>query len=137
MALESARRQLTANDLGETGSHQAGFLIPKGLIRGGLFPELSTSQRNPRSRLKLTRRSAGDVYFLNFIYYNNKLFGGTRDEYRLTGISAMLRDYGIKVGDQIEFARIGEFDFEFEIIKQNRKSLLLNEDSWRLIYGDE
>lgn len=137
MALESARRQLTANDLGETGSHQAGFLIPKGLIREGLFPKLSTSQRNPRARLKLTRRIAGEVYFLNFIYYNNKLFGGTRDEYRLTGISAMLRDYGIKVGDQIEFARIGEFDFEFEIIKQNRKSLLLNEDSWRLIYGDE
>jgi len=43
------------------------------------------------------------VYYLNFIHYNNKLFGGTRDEYRLTGIATMLRDYGLRVGDQIEF----------------------------------
>lgn len=136
MSLESARRRLSANDLGITGSHQAGFLIPKELIREGLFPQLSATQRNPRSRLKMIQKSHGHVYFLNFIYYNNKLFGGTRDEYRLTGISSILRDYGLRVGDQIEFVRTGEYDFEFEIIKQHRESTLLDAESWKLIYGE-
>lgn len=137
MPIESARRRLSANDLGITGSHQAGFLVPKKLIRDGLFPALSTFQRNPRSRLQLTRKPSGQVYYVNFIYYNNKLFGGTRDEYRLTGISAMCRDYGLRVGDQIEFVRTGEFDFQIEIIKHNRESSLLDEESWRLVYGEK
>lgn len=136
MSLESARRRLSANDLGVTGSHQAGFLIPKRLIREGLFPQLETTQLNPRSRLKLVQKSQGNVYFLSFIYYNNKVFGGTRDEYRLTGVSSILRDYGLRVGDQIEFFRIGVYDFEFEIIKQDRESTFLDADSWKLIYGE-
>jgi len=136
MQIKSARRQLSANDLGVTGSHQAGFLIPKKLIHEGLFPQLPASQLNPRVRVRLTHGSNGDEYFMNFIHYNNKLFGGTRNEFRLTGIATLLRSNGFQVGDEIEFVRTGEFDFKFLVIKGERTASILDEESWKLIYGE-
>jgi len=130
-----AQRTLTANDLGLTGSHQSGFLIPKSLVRGGLFPSMSKTERNPRVRLKLVQRPFATQYFASYIYYNNKYSGGTRDEYRLTGILKLLRTEGFQTGDVIEFRRTSKFDYDFRVIKKPRSSSLLDAASWNLIYG--
>jgi hypothetical protein len=40
-----------------------------------------------------------------FIYYNNKFFGGTRNEYRVTGMTAYLREFNLKAGDKVILRR--------------------------------
>ena len=95
---------LSSNDTGETGGHQAGILIPKG---GGIldfFPVLDSRQKNPRSALLFTDE-AGQCWKFNFIYYNNRFFGGTRNEYRLTGMTSYLRQNNLKPGDTVILAR--------------------------------
>lgn len=91
---------LSANDLGLTGSHQAGMLIPKQEELLAFFPTLDPDQANPRATLHFTD---GDncCWKFNFIYYNNKLRGGTRNEYRLTSMTAYLRSCNLKPGDVI------------------------------------
>src|SRR5579872_1740618 len=95
---------LSANDTGETGGHQAGLLIPKDVIPLEFFPKLDPTTKNPRCVIDL-RDSAGDEWTFNFIYYNNALFGGTRNEYRLTGMTEFLRRYSLKAGDSVMFKK--------------------------------
>lgn len=38
-----------------------------------------------------------------YIYYNNRFFGGTRNEYRLTHMTAFLRASNAKTGDEVRF----------------------------------
>jgi hypothetical protein len=44
---------LTANDIGNTNSHQAGFLVPHKLVQQGLFPVLEDKTQNPRVLINL------------------------------------------------------------------------------------
>ena len=67
---------LSANDTGETGGHQAGILIPKSEIILSFFPKLSSAKKNPRVSIKFYDNYDKEWQF-NFIYYNNKFFGGT------------------------------------------------------------
>ena len=93
-------KPLTKNDLGLTGSHQAGMCIPRKVAN--FFPTLNESEKNPRtviSVLDCNNRS----WSFNFIHYNNKLFGGTRYEYRLTKMTRFFREHGLKEKDKIEF----------------------------------
>lgn len=96
--IKTIQKTLSPNDLGLTGSHQAGILIPKNEEILSFFPVLDGRLLNPRVRLSFMEPS-GDRWFLNFIYYNNKYFGGTRDEFRLTGLTAYFRQTGCLVGD--------------------------------------
>jgi Restriction endonuclease EcoRII, N-terminal len=127
---------LTENDLGLTGSHQAGFLIPKALVKSKIFSELSHTEVNPRARLKFEELKTGDVWYFNYIFYNSRLFGGSRSEYRLTGLATFLRAHSLQPGDSIVFKRVDEYDYEIEIKKTTRKSGLLSHESWLSIYGE-
>ena len=96
---------LSPNDTGETGGHQAGILVPKGGEVLGFFPDLGNEEKNPRTAMYFID-DAGKTWKLNFIYYNNKFFDpkGTRNEYRLTGMTAFFRENRLRAGDSITLA---------------------------------
>src|SRR5437762_12218344 len=88
-------KHLSANDTGDTGGHQAGILIPKIPSILAFFPKVDSSLLNPRHFLVFYDVEDSRWEF-SFIYYNNALFGGTRNEYRLTRMTAYLRNSGLK-----------------------------------------
>jgi hypothetical protein len=91
---------LSANDTGETGGHQAGILVPKNPEILAFFPPLSSDVKNPRHHL-FFRDDTGEQWEFAFIYYNGRLFGGTRNEYRLTRMTPFMRAAGLKAGDEL------------------------------------
>ena len=97
-------KTLSANDTGETGGHQAGILVPKEGRILSFFPSLDTKLKNPRSVLDVVDDDEHEWTF-SFIYYNNRFFGGTRNEYRLTGMTAFFRRFNLKPGDQVILRR--------------------------------
>jgi restriction endonuclease EcoRII-like protein/HNH endonuclease len=105
---------LTDNDLGVTGGHQVGVLIPKSEIAH--FPPLDEDTLNPRVPTRLLWN--GRVFKEgNFIHYNGKKFGKTRDEYRITPFTKRdFRDLGARTGDFLAFYHIAGTDFEIEIV---------------------
>ena len=97
MRPKSISKVLSSNDTGETGGHQAGMLIPKGGEILEFFPALNGDEKNPRTYLYFID-DVNKRWKFNFIYYNNKFFGGTRNEYRLTGMTAYIRQNNLKTG---------------------------------------
>lgn len=95
---------LSTNDTGANGTHQAGILVPKDMEILSFFPYLDEKVKNPRTRLAFTDES-GQTWFFSFIYYNNKFFGGTRNEYRLTGMTRFHRVLDARPGDTLLFSR--------------------------------
>src|SRR5690606_27605583 len=91
---------LSSNDVGLTGAHQAGILVPKKDEILAFFPSLNKMQRNPRVVLSF-KDGSGNVWEFAFIYYNNRLFGGTRNEYRLTRMTKYIISNDLKPGDEI------------------------------------
>lgn len=104
MRPKSISKTLSSNDTGETGGHQAGILIPKGGEVLEFFPVLNDEEKNPRTYLYFID-DVNKRWKFNFIYYNNKFFGGTRNEYRLTGMTAYIRQNDLKTGDTIILSR--------------------------------
>lgn len=97
---------LTNNDLGLTGAHQSGVVIPHKIARLGFFPNLNDALVNPRVKLIVEVASSGEELDLNYIYYNGRIHGtSTRNEYRLTGISGFLRNSGASIGDELTFTK--------------------------------
>lgn len=105
MALKlSISKTLSANDLGVTGSHQSGITIPKREEILDFFPPLDPNDDNPEVYFDVLSEDLGRKWTLRFIHYNNKTQGtGTRDEFRLTGTSDMLKQLAPNVGDRIVF----------------------------------
>jgi hypothetical protein len=95
---------LSANDTGDTGGHQAGMLIPKESRILSFFPPLDPELKNPRHHLIFYDEIGGRWEFA-FIYYNNRFFGGTRNEYRLTRMTDFIRRNNLKPGDKIVLSR--------------------------------
>lgn len=100
--MRSISKTLSANDTGETGGHQAGILVPKNSNVLSFFPPLGREVKNPRHQL-FFRDDTGQQWEFAFIYYNGKLFGGTRNEYRLTKMTPFIRQMGLKAGDELIF----------------------------------
>ena len=127
------RKRLTGNDLGRTGSHQAGFHLPKSMV--GLFPALDESGHNPDRWLTMTRGHSRWTW--RFIHYNNAVFGtGTRDEYRLTHVRGFLATAMPAVGDQLELRRTGDDVFRVDVIadRSSTETLLLRSSGpWTLV----
>ncbi len=101
------RKVLSANDAGETKSHQAGMLIPKGDAEFREFLGfLDAGVKNPRRTIKCIDEDDQPIE-LQYIYYNNKFHDerGTRNEYRLTHLTGYLKRRGAKAGDEIELSR--------------------------------
>lgn len=109
MTHDSARpkaisKVLSRNDTGETGGHQAGILVPKDPRILSFFPPLDSSTKNPRARMSV-RDAQGRPWGFTFIHYNNKRFGGTRNEYRLTCMTTFMKHYNLRAGDKLTLLR--------------------------------
>ena len=97
-------KELSANDTGDTGGHQAGILVPKQRRIVSFFPRLDATAKNPRHHL-IFHDDDGQRWEFSFIYYNNFYFGGTRNEYRLTRMTTFIRGNGLKPGDHVILRR--------------------------------
>ena len=100
-------KTLSANDVGTTGGHMGGILVPKGdgeLL--AFLPSLDVSTLNPSAWIDC-KTPDGNTLRLRFVYYNNRLHvdGGTRNEYRITYLTKFLRDEGAREGDLFEISR--------------------------------
>lgn len=100
MKVKSISKELSSNDLGLTGAHQAGILVPKQADILSFFPKLEEGQKNPRYQLTFFD-DGNQRWEFSFIYYNNVFFGGTRNEYRLTRMTKFMRVNNLKVGDHL------------------------------------
>ena len=99
----SVSKTLSANDLGRTGSHQAGILVPKDRKILDFFPALVSGSLNPRVSIKVVDEE-GQPWQFQFIHYNNRVVAcGTRNEYRLTCMTKFLRKHGAQIGDTLFF----------------------------------
>jgi len=103
MTIQTYEKELTANDTGETGAHQAGIHIPKSqtdLL--SLLPPLDASIKNPDAWLEMTD-DAGEVWRFRYIHYNNSLHDprGTRNEFRITHMTSFFRSVGAQAGDTL------------------------------------
>lgn len=132
---------LSANDTGETGGHQAGLLIPREKKILSFFPELSAFHRNPRAHLRFEDQS-GHLWEFAFIYYNNRFFGGTRNEYRLTRMTKYIREAGLQTGDKVVMRRDTTGDYSISYHRAKDPESVRTEDGttvlklgsgWRVI----
>ncbi|GGE92668.1 EcoRII N-terminal effector-binding domain-containing protein [Massilia psychrophila] len=107
---------LSANDVGTTGGHQGGILIPKGEAELLAFlPPLNSAIKNPDAWIECMDE-VGVLRRFRFVYYNNKLHDlkGTRNEYRVTYMTRYFRDTGANEGDTFEISG-GEDKFNYDI----------------------
>ena len=83
---------LSPNDVGDTNSHQAGFLIPIRIAKLIYFPKLDLLVPNPRQSMEFILVDSDSKLNLNFIYYNGRSLGfSTRNEFRLTGATQFIK----------------------------------------------
>lgn len=138
--INEVRKLLSANDVGLTGSHQAGIAIPKNPDIRAFFPPLDTSAYNPDFWMTVATPQTGQQWQLRFIYYNNKTHGqGTRNEYRLTHTSPMLRALAASEGDVLAFQRNGFGDIEAKLEEAEISALPTEtrlRNGWRMIITD-
>lgn len=134
------RKKLSANDVGETGGHQAGILVPKDHEILSFFPLLNNSEKNPRMALVMRERQNGTRWNFNFIYYNNRYFGGTRNEFRLTCMTQYLRAAGAKVGDDLVFSKDEYASYTVDLVRCSSASnsissggVLILSGGWKII----
>lgn len=79
-------KRLSGNDTGLNGAHQAGVYFPKEFFQQA-FPELATTRvKNPDTKIDYCYFPNIDekVENLRVVYYNNRFFAGTRNEFRIT-----------------------------------------------------
>lgn len=78
-------KRLSANDTGATGGHQVGLYIPSGIVEK-LFPSINNTRDLNPSVFLTAHVSSHDCpdSEARAIYYNNRYFGKTRNEKRIT-----------------------------------------------------
>ncbi len=109
-------KKLSANDLGWTGSHQAGIHIPKQNDVLSFFPPLDEGSHNPECEVAARIMPSGVDVTLRYIYYNGKKTGRNgRDEYRLTRGAEMFRVLDPRPGDLLKFRRLSSGEMEISI----------------------
>lgn len=138
MTPRTIRKILSANDAGETGGHQAGILIPRDQRILSFFPRLDVSVLNPRTHIAF-EDAAGTPWEFAFIYYNNRRFGGTRNEYRLTRMTRYIRQASLASGDEVILRRDehGRYAIRHELANSatssGPRSTLTLSGGWRII----
>lgn len=139
---KSITKLLSKNDTGETGSKQVGILIPKKPSILSFFPTLAPNTKNPRALLRFEDES-GSFWEFPFIYYNSKLYDGTRNEYRITCTTAFIRRYSLKVGDEVTLTRNDEGgSYHIRFTRHNAPTLVEDKvlrlrSRWRVISMEE
>ena len=131
-------KTLSANDVGETGGHQAGILVPKEREILTFFPSLNPQEKNPRVTLAFREPDGITRWDFNFIYYNNRFFGGTRNEYRLTCMTKYLRARNATVGDLVVMSKDEEGRLRVELKRSNipeitEDDVLVLSGGWKVI----
>jgi len=133
MATTAIEKILSKNDTGETGTHQAGICVPKSPEILGFFPQLEAKIKNPRVPLDIVDDTGREWTFV-FIYYNNKFFGGTRNEYRLTGMTAFFREFNLKACDKIILHRETPRIIKIKFVRAgNKNGILKLSPTWKVI----
>jgi hypothetical protein len=121
---------LSPNDVGETKSHQAGFLVPIRIAKLGFFPKLDVFTPNPRQSMEFVVVDSHSKLILNYIYYNGRTLGfSSRNEYRLTGATRFIKNMELKAGDQLCFGWAGKDLHALKPIKSERESVDCGWDS--------
>ena len=80
----------------------------------------------------------GRQWSFNFIYYNNRFFGGTRNEFRLTGMTDFFREFNLKAGDAVilrQLSSSGHVNIDYRRASSNKRVLRLT-GTWKVIEGD-
>ena len=101
MISKSFSKVLTSNDIGKTGSHQAGLHIPKTnkeLIE--FLPALNGGTLNPCTWITCIDEH-NESWRFRFVYYNNKFhsLSGRRNEFRVTHTAKYLKSNTAFEGD--------------------------------------
>lgn len=125
---------LSANDTGETGGHQSGILVPREDRLLSFFPALNGREKNPRCVLRFVDEWQEQWTFA-FIYYNNRFFGGTRNEYRLTRTTEFFRRRNAKAGDSLVLTRDEHGGYRIGIQRSDSPSVSAEEKTTRLKLG--
>jgi hypothetical protein len=121
---------LSPNDVGDTKSHQAGFLIPIRIAKLSYFPKLDVFLPNPRKTMNFVLDGSDLMLTLNYIYYNGKTLGfSTRNEFRLTGATQFIKKMELKAGDQLCFGWTDQKLYAIKPIKTENESVDLSWDS--------
>jgi hypothetical protein len=131
-------KTLSANDVGETGAHQAGILVPKERDILSFFPSLNPKEKNPRVTLVFREGDGITRWDFNFIYYNNKYFGGTRNEFRLTCMTKYLKARSAGVGDLVVLSKDPEGRLVVDLKQSNQPvvrqdNVLVLSGGWKVI----
>lgn len=136
---------LSPNDLGHTGSHQAGILIPKDAQILSFFPRLDVDKPNPDCDVVMFVPKLDIHWPARYIFYNSRDQGtGTRSEYRLTRLTGLLRDLRADVGDSLVFTRhndgkihVGLDQFVQQVPEPGAQRTLRNGWTMTIESGDE
>ena len=125
MTSQTFRKTLSANDVGTTGGHMGGILIPKGEKELLAFlPPLDAKILNPSAWIDCVTEQ-GENLRLRFVYYNNRMHApnGTRNEYRITYMTGYLRQAGAKEGDTFEITRAeGNTTYSIRIVPKQTEA---------------
>lgn len=141
----SYEKILTANDIGATGGHQAGIVVPKNKALLKFFPQLDTQAFNPDAWI--TCIDEDDVAWkMRYVYYNGRAFTppkSTRNEYRMTHMTKFLSRWAARIGDAVVFSstekentytikirRIGTED----LAPQNAPNAIVVLKGWRAVF---
>lgn len=131
MTKKTFSKALSANDVGATGGHQGGILIPKSNVELLAFlPPLDPAVKNPDAWIECVDGS-GALREFRFVYYNNKLHDpkGTRNEYRITHMTDYFREVGAGEGDTFEISRDeNKGHYDVRVIRQSIEPVKLEEE---------
>ena len=131
MTTKTFIKTLSANDVGTTGGHMGGILVPKGdgeLL--AFLPPLDPNVLNPSAWIECNTPD-GTVLRLRFIYYNNRFHvpRGTRNEYRITWLTKFLRNAHAREGDAFEISRTdGQDRYRIRVIPVSRPEPVEDDD---------
>ena len=121
MTVITFQKTLSANDVGATGGHQGGVLIPKTNLELLKFlPSLDPTKKNPDAWIDCIDEIYESRRF-RFVYYNNSLHdeNGTRNEYRITYMTGYFREFDARTGDIFEISRVkGQLHYSIKVVKQ-------------------
>jgi hypothetical protein len=134
---------LSANDVGTTGGHQGGILIPKSETKLlAILPRLAPEIKNPDAWLDCVDDSNHALRF-RFVYYNNKLHDetGTRNEFRVTHMTKWFRDNSAREGDEFRISQMSDGRrYSIKIIhpdpedKNDEDGVRIHLSGWRRIH---
>lgn len=128
---------LSRNDTGENGAHQAGILVPKTdseLLN--FFPKLDPGVKNPDSMIDC-QDDTGKWWRFRFVYYNNKFHDekGTRNEYRLTRMTAFMREVAAREKNLLVFTLRDDGSYGIRLKAPNHNSdTVIRLSGWRRVH---